>query len=108
MVHLSPRRRKKTVRPWFVYLIETDDAVLYAGTALDVGKRFAQHREGRGAKFFRMHPPKRIVYVERHPSKGKALRREAEIKRFSRAAKRDLCRQRPGERISLAQALRCL
>ncbi|MFH1018588.1 MAG: GIY-YIG nuclease family protein [Pseudomonadota bacterium] len=81
----------KKSRPWFVYIIETEKRFLYTGIALDPEKRFADHRKGAGAKFFRSQRPRKIVYRERCGSKGRALRRERQIKRLSAFEKRRLC-----------------
>jgi putative endonuclease len=76
---------------WFVYIIETRRKSLYTGITTNVNKRFARHKNGTGAKFFRIEVPKRVVYTETFDSKGGALRREAEIKGLSPAEKRKLC-----------------
>jgi putative endonuclease len=75
---------------WLVYMIETDRKFLYTGVTNDLDRRWRQHRNGEGAKFFRSQVPKKIVHVESFRSKGRALRREAEIKRLSAEEKRRL------------------
>jgi putative endonuclease len=77
--------------PWFVYLIETSKGSLYSGISRDPERRFLEHLRGAGARFFRSQKPVRIVHRERFGSKGRALRREREIKGFPVAAKRRLC-----------------
>jgi putative endonuclease len=52
--------------------------------------RIAAHNDGRGAKYTRPRLPVKLVYSETASDRGAALRREIEIKRLSRAAKRDL------------------
>jgi putative endonuclease len=71
-------------------MIETEKRSLYTGISLDPEKRFAAHRSGEGAKFFRSQRPRKIVYRERCASKGRALRREREIKQLSASEKRRL------------------
>ncbi len=77
-------------KPWFVYIIETETSYLYTGIAVDVEKRFKMHLEGKGAKFFRIHRPKRVVYIDQCEGKELALQREIEIKKMSTQEKRKL------------------
>ncbi len=79
------------------------DRTLYTGVAKDVAARVAAHNAGRGAKYTRSRLPVTLVYRERAPDRGAALRREHAIKRLPRVAKRALClgaktahRKRPG------------
>jgi putative endonuclease len=73
-----------------VYLLECGDGSLYAGVAVDFGKRLAQHQAGKGAKYTRGRGPLLVRYLEAQPDKGSALRREIEIKRMTRARKERL------------------
>ena len=43
-------------------------------------KRFEMHKKGRGARYTRMHEPKKLVYLEQFDSRSKAMRRERKIK----------------------------
>ncbi|MCP4914337.1 MAG: GIY-YIG nuclease family protein [Oligoflexia bacterium] len=75
---------------WFLYIIETKKGKLYTGITLDIERRFEQHANGTGAKFFRSDSPKKVVYSETFESKGDALRREIEIKKLTRKKKEEL------------------
>lgn len=72
---------------WSVYIILCSDDSLYTGIALDVDKRFRQHADQKGAKYFRTCRPERIVFVEAEHNRCSASRREAEIKKMKRAEK---------------------
>lgn len=72
---------------WFVYIIRASDDSLYTGITLDVPRRFQDHCSGRGARYFRGRRPIAIVYIEDGFDRSGASRREAEIKRMSRAQK---------------------
>ena len=63
------------------------DGALYTGMTGDLEQRLAMHRSGRGSRFVRSRLPFQIVRTERAASRGEALKREAEIKRMSRAKK---------------------
>ncbi len=77
-------------RRWFVYLVRAANGALYCGISDDVQRRFAQHRSGRGARFFRASPAQALVYVEACADKREALRREYAVKRLSKSAKEAL------------------
>jgi len=72
---------------YFVYILLCKDKSLYTGITNDVAKRFSAHKEGKGARYTRSHPPMKIVHREKYRTKGRALKREAEIKRLSRPQK---------------------
>ena len=78
-----------TVR-WWVYLVRCADGSLYTGITLDVARRVAQHNAGRASKYTRSRRPVELVYRERQPDRGAALRREAAIKALTRRAKEAL------------------
>jgi putative endonuclease len=79
---------------WFVYMIETDQKHLYTGISKDVEKRFKKHQSGKGAKFFRMHTPKKIVYSRSFKSKELALQKEWEIKKLDVEGKWNLIKKK--------------
>ena len=71
----------------FVYLVRCADNSLYTGWAMDVVQRVKVHNAGRGAKYTRARRPVTLVYSEAWPTRAEAMRREREIKRWSRARK---------------------
>ncbi|WP_238928372.1 GIY-YIG nuclease family protein [Bulleidia sp. zg-1006] len=74
----------------YVYILECEDGSFYTGWTRDIEKRFTSHCLGKGAKYTRSHPPKRIVYCEILSSKQDAMSREWHIKRLSHQAKEEL------------------
>lgn len=72
---------------YFVYVLRCRDNSLYTGITNDVPKRLAAHKAGTASKYTRSHGALRFEYIERKRTRGNALRREAEIKKLSRAAK---------------------
>jgi putative endonuclease len=86
------------VKPWYVYLIECEDGSLYTGVAVDVDKRFAQHAAGKGARYTRAHPPRRLLARFEHPDRSSALKAEYAIKQLSAAEKRALIPTGPDSR----------
>ena len=72
---------------WHVYIILCSDDSLYTGIAIDVERRFCQHAEGLGAKYFRGRRPERVLYVEAGHNRCSASQRESAIKKMTRAQK---------------------
>lgn len=72
---------------WYVYIILCSDNSLYTGITTDPERRFRQHADGKGAKYFRGRRPLRIVYLEGDFSRSVASSRELQIKRMSRGDK---------------------
>lgn len=77
---------------WHVYILRCSDGTLYTGIAKDLAKRVAAHETGNGAKYTRGRRPVKLVYRGRRRSKGRALEREAEIKRWSKERQEALLR----------------
>jgi len=75
---------------WHVYIILCSDNSLYTGIATDVERRFRQHADGVGAKYFRGRQPERVIYQESGHSRSTASKRELEIKALTRAEKKIL------------------
>jgi len=73
---------------YYLYIIKTVDDTLYCGIALDVKKRFEQHKNSKlGAKYLKAHPPKEIVYVDFFDDKSNALKEEIRIKKLKKQEK---------------------
>jgi putative endonuclease len=75
---------------WLVYIILCSDETLYTGITIDVARRFNQHAQGQGAKYFRCRQPKQLVYVEIGHDRSSATKREVSIKKLNRYKKLQL------------------
>lgn len=73
---------------WHLYMIEMANGALYTGITIDVDRRLAQHRSGRGAKALRGKGPLVLVHRQCVGSRSEALRLEAAVKKLSAAHKR--------------------
>lgn len=72
----------------YVYIMECSDKTLYTGSTNNIAKRIQEHNNTKaGAKYTRGRRPVKLVYVEICSTPSIALRREAEIKKLSRAQK---------------------
>lgn len=74
-------------KPAFVYLLKCADGSLYAGWTFDPDARLSAHNSGTGAKYTRARRPVERVYLERCDGQSVAMRREAALKRMTRAQK---------------------
>lgn len=74
----------------YTYILECSDGSLYTGWTTDVERRLSAHNSGKGAKYTRARLPVKLVYFESYDEKVMAMRREAEIKSYSRAKKLEL------------------
>ncbi|MCB2213869.1 GIY-YIG nuclease family protein [bacterium] len=68
---------------YYCYLVECDNGAFYTGWTTDPKRRVKQHNAGRGARYTRMNGPVRLVYVEEVEDHSTALKREAQIKRYT-------------------------
>lgn len=73
--------------PWFLYLIECQDGSIYTGITVDVDKRYAAHNAGKGAKYMRSHPPKKLLKVFEYPTRSEASKAEYVIKKLPASEK---------------------
>ncbi|PSP24017.1 endonuclease [Halobacteriales archaeon QH_10_65_19] len=73
-----------------VYIVECSDGTLYTGYTTDVGRRIDEHNAGDGARYTAGRRPVTLCYVEYHPTRSAAQRREHRIKSRSRAGKEQL------------------
>lgn len=78
---------------WYLYILLCKDGSLYTGISSNVEKRFLEHKNGKGGRYTRAHQPIKLVYQERLPGRSEALKREFEIKSWSRNRKMELCQQ---------------
>ncbi|MFX1302470.1 MAG: GIY-YIG nuclease family protein [Promethearchaeota archaeon] len=79
---------------YYVYILEvvakTGKKSYYTGYTNNLYRRWHEHRNGKGAKFCRGRKHIKLKYFETHPNRKEAMRRELQIKSFSKRQKRDL------------------
>ena len=78
---------------YFVYILRCGDGSLYTGIARNVAERIARHQVGKGSRYVRSRGVGEVAYVERKRTVGLALKREREIKSWSRSKKLALINQ---------------
>ena len=77
---------------WFVYIIECADGRFYTGVTDNVERRFQQHKSGQGGSFTNRFGVQRLLYYEKFPARAAALKREAQLKGWTRIKKLALIR----------------
>lgn len=70
-------------------ILATDNS-LYTGVTTDVERRFLQHKNKTGAKYFYGREPVAVVFREGGHSRSSACQREAQIKSLTRKQKERL------------------
>ena len=72
---------------WYVYIIKCADSNLYTGVTTDVPRRVKRHNSKKASKYTRVRTPVTLAYSEGCSTKSSALKREAQIKRWSKQKK---------------------
>ena len=75
---------------WFVYILRCADDSLYIGETHDLAGRLTRHNEGSAAAYTARRRPVRLVYQEEHTTRRDCLKRERQLKRWTRAKKEAL------------------
>jgi len=73
--------------PYFVYVLLCDDGSYYTGYTRNVNSRLRLHVNGRGARYTRIHKPKKLVYTEEYPTRAQAMKRERRLKKLKHEQK---------------------
>jgi putative endonuclease len=88
---------------YFVYILASATRVLYVGVTNDLHRRLVEHRNADRGSFTGRYRVKDLVYVESCSFVGDALRREKQLKSWTRARKVALIEaMNPGWRDLLA------
>ena len=73
--------------PWYVYLLRLHNGCVYVGCTNDLGRRLTEHRGGCGSKITSESPTVDLIYFESFSERDRALKREQQLKGWSRAKK---------------------
>lgn len=74
----------------YIYIVRCKDGTLYTGYTNNVHARIEKHNAGKGAKYTKTRRPVVLVYQEGYETKSEAMKREYEIKTFTRTQKLQL------------------
>ena len=78
---------------WYVYILRLIDDSLYTGITKDIQRRIEEHEDGRGSKYVRGRTPVKLVHSEECKTRSEALKREAEIKSWSKVKKENFIKK---------------
>ena len=76
--------------PAFFYILRCADGTYYVGHTTDLQTRLALHNSGRGPAYTRARRPVELTYSESFAAVDGAVRREAQVTRWSAKKKRAL------------------
>jgi putative endonuclease len=88
--------------PFYVYILLCADGSFYTGYTKNIDARTRLHANGKGARYTKMHKPKRVAYVELFDSRAKAMKREREIKKMKHQQKLNLINSRNAHNGNIA------
>ena len=89
---------------WFVYILQCSDGSYYVGHTEDLKSRIEAHNRGVGAIYTASRTPVVLKYNESYPIKESAVKREVQLKNWSRAKKQALI---SGDIANLKKLSRC-
>ena len=71
-------------------MLRCRDGSLYTGITNDLARRLKVHAAGRASRYTRSRLPVVLAYQEFQPTKSRALKREAAIKKLSKRRKESM------------------
>lgn len=77
---------------YFVYILKTSGDTFYIGQTNDLERRLKEHREKsvRSAKYIKYFDSFTLVYSKEFETRSQAMKREAQLKKLTRAQKEAL------------------
>lgn len=72
---------------WHVYILKCGNGNLYTGITDNLERRFKEHARGKGGHFTKSFGAEKMLYSEQCSDKSVALKREAQIKGWTRREK---------------------
>ncbi len=77
---------------FYVYILRTSSNTLYIGQTNNLEKRIQQHQNKRGksARYVRYFTSCTLIYSEIYPSRSKAMKREWQLKQWTKVQKEAL------------------
>jgi putative endonuclease len=78
------------VMPAWFYILRLHSGTLYLGATMNLEERYKDHLTGKACRTSKVDSPVALVYSEKFETNVEARRREAQVKRWSRAKKEAL------------------
>ena len=89
--------------PYYVYMILLGDGRIYTGHTNDPPRRTGEHDQGKGCRTTGVFGHGEVIFLESHPDRASAMKREKQIKGWSRAKKLALAEDNMEELKRLAR-----
>jgi putative endonuclease len=89
---------------WYPYILKCRDNTLYVGVTKNLINRLNYHNRGKASKYTRGRTPVKMIYTEDHPTKTSALKRELQLKKWSKSKKLALIEGNKAKLIDLAKS----
>ncbi|OGE81312.1 MAG: hypothetical protein A2826_02010 [Candidatus Doudnabacteria bacterium RIFCSPHIGHO2_01_FULL_43_23] len=78
------------MKKFYFYILRCKDSTLYCGSTNNTKNRIKRHNAGHGSIYVRAHGGGEMVYFESYPTLAEAMRREVEVKKWTRQKKENL------------------
>lgn len=77
---------------YYVYILRTSSNTLYIGQTNNLERRLKEHQDksNKSAKYIRYFDSFKLVYSEEYPTKIEAMKREYELKQWTKVKKETL------------------
>ena len=77
---------------FIVYILRTSKGTLYTGQTNNLERRLLEHKSKtkKSAKYIRCFESAELVYTEEYETRGDAMRREIELKKWTKSKKEKL------------------
>ena len=74
----------------WLYILRLNSGQIYIGSTTDLDRRVEEHYSGHACRTTKLDPPIKLIYSEPLTTFSEARKREAQIKRWTRAKKEAL------------------
>lgn len=77
---------------YYVYILRTSSNTLYIGQTNNLNRRIQEHssKSSKSAKYIRYFTSATLVYSEKYSTRSKAMKREIQLKKWTRSKKEAL------------------
>lgn len=84
--------RKESKGDYIVYILRTSSNTLYIGQTSNLEKRLSEHKNktSKSAKYMKCFNSFQLVYSEKYPTRIEAMKREYQLKQWTKSKKEKL------------------
>ena len=80
---MKSKTKLRGFEPCWLYFIECRSGAIYIGISRDVNARYNLHVSGKGARYTRMNPPRRLIGSKEYDNRTEAARAEISFKQLT-------------------------